>query len=389
MAKSGVLATSCYNGGVRLLLAFCILFQLTWAQADPCPDSKSVVLDQGAALYKIHLAAVKSLPELSASEESYAQASCRRKKLPTTQFYEAHFAALAAERPLTDAVVNGISFSAESPKLIELFKTLTTHSGYCPPSAGVKSCQQELSIDLSKCAKVRCALDALYGKAEAPRMIYLLDKFGLNSAKEAFSPGFVGESFKNWEAEELDDAVMSLSDMPPAMKAGYSNKQYNRRKIMRAELDGGGATLADSRMTFNDFWGWQAPELRRTTTLHEFAHNFAHRFGIDKSELWLNFSGWAEETIDGKKQFVSRKPEALVSQYAASSPDEDFAESVTAYRYNPTALRAASPQKYAFIKEVVFDGHEYRRGSACKDFAPLTPDWDQKIKAKIEAWKVQ
>ena len=48
----------------------------------------------------------------------------------------------------------------------------------------------------------------------------------------------------------------------------------------------------------------------------------------------------------------------MVSNYGKTSPIEDFAESVTAYRYNPERLKDC-PSKYYYMKDFVFQGKEY------------------------------
>ena len=48
-----------------------------------------------------------------------------------------------------------------------------------------------------------------------------------------------------------------------------------------------------------------------------------------------------------------------MSAYAASyNPDEDFAETLAYYIYQPDLVRTLAPDKYNFIKKVV-DGYEY------------------------------
>jgi hypothetical protein len=49
----------------------------------------------------------------------------------------------------------------------------------------------------------------------------------------------------------------------------------------------------------------------------------------------------------------------FVSDYsAAHNPDEDFAETLAYYIYQPDLVRTVAPEKYRFVKEVV-DGYEY------------------------------
>lgn len=71
------------------------------------------------------------------------------------------------------------------------------------------------------------------------------------------------------------------------------------------------------------------------------------------------------ELISHYDAMVSNNTEKIISKYGESNPSEDFAESLTAYRYNPAGLKKAAPEKYNFIKDRIFNGQEFINHSSC------------------------
>lgn len=65
---------------------------------------------------------------------------------------------------------------------------------------------------------------------------------------------------------------------------------------------------------------------------------------------------------------------SAVSACADANPDEDFAESVAAFRYAPPRLKQRSPARFAFLRDRVFAGRSYGSAAACAPAAPLVVD---------------
>jgi len=76
-------------------------------------------------------------------------------------------------------------------------------------------------------------------------------------------------------------------------------------------------------------------------------------------------SNMIKDTAVWHQAHESHAPETIVSKYGETNPAEDFAETMTAYRYNPELLKEVSPEKYSFIKEKVFNGAEFIKESEC------------------------
>lgn len=111
---------------------------------------------------------------------------------------------------------------------------------------------------------------------------------------------------------------------------------------------------------------------------HELAHSVDYSIGgssafatlsalsrFSTSAQWVSLSRW-RPVINGVSatsvtyRWVSdQAPEASVSDYARTSPVEDFAESVAHYRMHPGSFRALAPHKYETLKRAIFGGREY------------------------------
>lgn len=59
-------------------------------------------------------------------------------------------------------------------------------------------------------------------------------------------------------------------------------------------------------------------------------------------------------------RFEPAKEATMVSDYAKKDPYEDFGESLIAYFSDPEVLRRRSPEKYAYVRDRVLEGREYK-----------------------------
>ena len=100
---------------------------------------------------------------------------------------------------------------------------------------------------------------------------------------------------------------------------------------------------------------------------HELSHLIDLRLGhLSEQSEWMSLSQW-EGTIGNKWKMKNKKE--FVSKYAKQNPSEDFAESMVAYRFAPEELKEKSPRKYTYLKEVIFQGLEYRNAQDCNEKA--------------------
>lgn len=271
-------------------------------------------------------------------------APCLSPDRQTDEAIAAKLDALAAGAPRTDAVVAGFALTDQPEPLIAAFRQIT------------RRMPRQARGPVSTCHDVGCAVRALLGAEEGPRLLLL-------AARYRFNASHLGEyATRSWTAAELDQLIAAFEDMPPSLfPLEYRALVYRRHAPhlvssqamfeLAAEAGHGQPGIVVAQ-------GWHRVGLseRRAIIVHELAHEFvrAHGRGIGWNQGWR-----AAVEADSQAEGLS-----LPSAYAGQNLGEDFAESVAAYRYMAPLLKNRAPHRYAFLREHVFGGLEY--GSAAK-----------------------
>lgn len=275
-----------------------------------------------------------------------------RKALPNTSELEAWLNAQNSLDPeRKSSHVSGYYFTNENPAFISAFVKLTQNLTLARSAT-------------SSCQKVICAIEELYGKEAGLRMLYIMLKYGFNTAPSKLSTN-------SFTISELEDIHAALQDFPrhafPPAKASFAYEP--------AQNDILGMTLSDG-FALNDIvltqtWRNLATrELKQYTVTHELGHLISTQLGkLKDAREWRKISTSDHQVI----------PEKAVSIYALDNSGEDFAESVAAYRYNPELLWSQSQEKYHFIKYTIFDGIEYRNRSQCEGAKSLSEELREKF----------
>jgi hypothetical protein len=225
------------------------------------------------------------------------------------------------------------------------------------------------------CREFFCAVEALFGRKEGLRIAYLYLRHGLNASPYVGLPTSPRTPVQNFLPNELDDAILALEQLPSGLRRFRLNYPFQRiqtgasfypEAARQAQRQRGFSVSAVSLVLFMEKGLNNNRTDRQATTLHEMAHAFAAgRQEMDVRPEWLALSAWVR-TDDWKVG----KPSCLVSQYSAESPKEDFAEAFVAYRFAPAALEARCPAKYAFLRQHVFQGVEFKIDAQCRASTP-------------------
>lgn len=320
-----------------------------------------------AALLSLILSSVSltslahSLPQNSAgpqnwwavSPEEVMSAPCKSQRPPTNQEMQARLLKLSG--PVESKVVFGVRFKNEYSAKIKYFTDLHTYDlslrGTNPPL--------EFKTD---CPAALCAMKEIYGNAIGLRLFYMMVHFGINGSH------LRTKNAAAWEVSELDEVLQALNDYPPSLFPVSYNKRlvhFARGKFYR----GGERTIANASIELFDNWNKLSFPERQQTLLHELGHLLAYNKNLDRSAEWLKISGWEEftEIINGHafKSYRLIDPSKSVSMYGQTSPSEDFAESVVAYRFIGDRLKKSQPEKYDFLKREAFAGFEYLNNHIC------------------------
>ena len=344
-----------------------------------CPDQPSIISKPMMEISKAMYAA--SLGEHAASDAQIKKAPCRNLSPPTQQEMEDWLNNYMGTRRKNETT-HGNHFNDESPKMIDLFKKLHTYS--LPFNIKVEYLMK------TGCIKVICAMKRIYGEKEGVQLLYLLAKYGFNGSPNQYEDK---EHIDFWKSNDLDKVFIGLSDFPEGIFPIAENKPLVRfkRGITRSQYRilqerTGGCVSANAIIEVFDCIDKKSDSEYQQVIFHEVAHIIRKEYGLDSSSPWLNFAEWEETTVpNGKDGFNTNykynKAECMVSQFGETNPHEDFAESIVAYRYNPKPMKDSCPNKYNYIKDIIFDGIEYLDESGCKD-----KELSKKRFPKLNSW---
>jgi hypothetical protein len=256
------------------------------------------------------------------------------------------------------ALVAGFRLQDQTPAAVAAFRALTVdldkriRKGKAHPIA-------------SDCADVACAAAALFGPDAGPRLLLLALAYHVQASDLG------ARADRAWTPAELDEALAAFDDLP----ADWFPLDARRFRVLLYRDAEARARIGPAPVGASDLiaiagvglpgvlvaggWGRLDPLGRRATLVHELAHEYA------RTHHWRG--EWSDAM--GRDKALAKtegRPLSSVSAYADESPDEDFAESVAAYRYMAQTLRERAPNRYAWLKQRVFGGLDYLDGGACQ-----------------------
>lgn len=277
-----------------------------------------------------------------------------------------------------NAKIAGVTFRNEDTRLLDILeKLLKDRSGHIPTAI-----QSEFGNQATQPLDVIDAAQRIFGEREGLQLLYLFMRYRINGSH------IQAVDTSPWEAAELDSIILGLSDLPEHLipfpihryneHLGYQ-PIFRHKRGEKINTTSGAGVIANAEMTFFDKWSEQPSELaRRVAILHEASHNL--QYLITDAQNWTNLSPWPKKIVyaamsagkaipvemEIKTTYRRAHEEPFVTGYSKASPIEDFAESVTAYRYAPLWLLERNPEKYEYLREVIFDGIEYLSEETCK-----------------------
>mgnify|MGYP003575946880 FL=1 len=291
-----------------------------------------------------------------ASDEQIMAAACKRKKPPGSRGLKKYLLPLTQTGSVTETI-NGVTLEDESLENIELFKKFTTmrhHLTLAPLPTKQQDVQELFEIN-PKCKKLVCAVEKIWGEELGTKLLYLYNKHRFIGSELAFNFS------ARYETNEIDDVLIALGDLPEAyVPMGDEVQPLYRFSVPNTPQTN--TTLANAGISLFDLWTKQSSAKRQYTIFHEISHNIATKLNkADRSPEWHKFSGWVK---NGNKWEYTNEA-CLTSMYGATSPEEDWAESLSTYRYAPHEFKKNCPAKYDYIKNLVFGGIEYLSKKDC------------------------
>lgn len=304
---------------------------------------------------------LQDLIQWGATAEQVSQAACKNTRAPSAREMSESIRLRSGVQRVSETV-HGVRFENESKDLVDAFRQLTTRASLYGSSYAVKEAQVDVQGIYQinpQCQQVQCAVEKIWGPSLGQKILYLKLKHGFNSSELAF------DEASRFSISEIDDVLMALEDLPPSLHPlGRQNNQrmvpYTRGSSLYEE---GSHVLANSGVIFFDEWRTRDSLIRQYTSFHELAHNIsAKKSNADNSPEWLNLSGWRSLGEDGWEKNADA---CMISKYSDDTPGEDFAEVLSAYRYNALGLETRCPEKYRFMRDRIFGGIEYKTTSQC------------------------
>lgn len=299
------------------------------------------------------------LEHWSANESQVMNAPCKHKTF-STDAMNTELSAMTGNKKKT---IGGIRLTDENPELLKVFKRLTTKNKqswferlFSRNDQGPEfDFQSNFSVN-PECTKVLCAVDKIWGQYAGRKLLYLNLKTGYNGSE------YLRENSARFSEGELDDILMAMEDLPHAVMPMYTDRQLRKSPVPKEPPGSPSITWADSAVTIYPAWFQGAQGLRFQTLVHEVGHNLHAKLPQEKYAQWLTLSSWVKTGDSWQYDILGA---CMPSKYGMTSPQEDFAETASAYRYNARALLAHCPEKYNFMRDNVFRGVEYREESQC------------------------
>lgn len=119
---------------------------------------------------------------------------------------------------------------------------------------------------------------------------------------------------------------------------------------------------------------------------HEKTHfMWENLFSEELKNEWMKIGGWYKNEDDGDGWSTTKTTEFVTAYAHGINPNEDMAESVAHFIFNPNKLKAVSPDKYEFIKNYIMFGNMYIstiRDDLTFEVLNLAPDYDYPGKIK-------
>jgi hypothetical protein len=178
---------------------------------------------------------------------------------------------------------------------------------------------------------------------------------------EAAPPTNCIDNIINFEASGLATNVEVQGYLRQTIPASHLNNcrviEYQARMIgdHTSQVAGSFTPMFRQIYVYQTTQEFHNPEQLLDTLVHEVGHN-AH-YNLWRKD-WDLKTQWARLYKQSKETFV-REGLGFVSEYALTDEFEDFAESYRVYVRDPELLKLVNPEKYEFMRQVVFEGREY------------------------------
>ncbi|MCO5171510.1 MAG: hypothetical protein M9894_34850 [Planctomycetes bacterium] len=193
-----------------------------------------------------------------------------------------------------------------------------------------------------------------------------------------------------WTAAEADAVRQSLDKLPAVLLKKVASVDVRRfyRDVRPIGRDGRPRPTASATtvieqgfISYGDSLFGDKPTVNRVypTVIHELGHAtqyavIGHGPLLSRIQaVTLGTPGWTSISWTSAITYGLRSWNGFVSDYARTNDREDFAESVEFYWLAPAELLRVNPRKYAYMRDVVFEGRYPPASSRKPDHTAIDP----------------
>jgi hypothetical protein len=168
---------------------------------------------------------------------------------------------------------------------------------------------------------------------------------------ERFSKGRPGiwphrkETEKAWTPEEVERVLEALCELPEEL---WNKSAYKIYRMDRSHLGGNPASSANGIVVLYDSAFDKGRTLARILA-HELAHERYEKLSESEIVDYRMALNWFVSRTKGKTVIISRKA-GFVADDGRVSPEEDFANNVEFYLFEPNKLKIETPHGFRWIR---------------------------------------
>jgi hypothetical protein len=167
------------------------------------------------------------------------------------------------------------------------------------------------------------------------------------------------EKSRPWLSGERKKIQQAISRLPPLLRNIKTAKIYrmNRSKDYPNEASHSKGIVVVYDIAF------KSPRALERILAHELAHEVYEYLSNADIEDYKMKTNWFEHLIKGKKHVLNRGI-GFVTEDGKTSPEEDFANNLEYYLFEPTRLKSVTPHAYQWNKEHF--GDKFELGDKCE-----------------------
>lgn len=163
----------------------------------------------------------------------------------------------------------------------------------------------------------------------------------------------------NWTEEERERVLEALGELPEEL---WDQSIKGIYRLKRAKDHPNPSSYGGSMIILYDSAFGEDRRLARLLA-HELAH---HRYAkLENGEVGTSYrraTGWRPE-VEGRNYYWTGRKQGYVEEDGAKAPDEDFANNLDYFLFDPDRLQKVTPSAYEWIKKQFGDKFKIKRST--------------------------